>query len=546
MKSFYQDAKNTFLERSNKNLISLYIQMQKNNDFLENADNVEKSYHILKQIRDSSAIFQIKELYELTSHLLKYYKINGLNYELSYHERRIIIEGISILLNTLFSNDSSSQITASLSKFKNIDEVKIKVLILDDDYYITEWLKEKLADSEFQIIVSEIPENIVSYLLVEKIDLIIIDMMLPNQKGFELLKQIRQHQWTKNFPIIATTHNRNEQHAIDILESYVDGILNKPYSIRLFIGNIKNIIDRSKKHTSLELQLNTIQREEMINLLNKEWVRFQRFQSYFSLLIVKLDMYDKLVENYGAEKVLNYFSQFYQLIRQSTRTYDEIKKWHQDSFLLLLPATRLEGAFLVGKRLKNLTNEIDSPVDLSSNVLIGVIESDLNYNGVIEIVKRLEKELITTITDSGICKVLPLSDTIVEQKQERRKKVFVIDDDPIPPIIIQNHLNSDEWEVEICSDGKEAMHRLLEIKPDFIISEIRTKELDGFTFCYQLRQFPIFRDTIFIFLSDQTITKSIIRGFQSGADDYITKPFSVQELEARMQRHWLRRNKREG
>lgn len=79
----------------------------------------------------------------------------------------------------------------------------------------------------------------------------------------------------------------------------------------------------------------------MENFIKKEWIRFQRFQSFFSLVLVKLDISQYLIDKYGSELVLNYMFQLFEQVNQSIRTYDEIKSWNKDSFFALVAGNKI-------------------------------------------------------------------------------------------------------------------------------------------------------------------------------------------------------------
>ena len=121
---------------------------------------------------------------------------------------------------------------------------------------------------------------------------------------------------------------------------------------------------------------------------------------------------------------------------------------------------------------------------------------------------------------------------IVEEEIEKDAKTILIVDDepPIRDILIYN-LEKEGYKTIEASDGVTAVNIALEQKPDLILLDIMLPKLDGLTVCKRIKNFlnvPI----LMLTAKDGEIDK--ILGLELGADDYITKPFSVRELVARV------------
>lgn len=538
MGNILESSRKLFIEKNREKIASNYNKALKNSNYFDQNDNVEDLYFLLRQIRDTSAILKLNDLFTIVSHLLRHFKIDGLRYELPEDKRDLLLEGLRLLTKYFLSEFSENE--PNLAKKIDdsvLDEEKLKLLIIDDDETFTDWLSDSLVGTEFYIYINNI-NNLKGFLLKENIDLILINIVHP--QGFELIEDLKSHAWTKYIPIFALTHSKDEAEISRILKYSVDDILIKPFSISLFLAKLRNYFSRSEIVGNHELSSLKTQNLAMTELIKKEWVRFQRFDSYYSILLVKLDMYGSLLDTFGHEKVFEFLTQLYQTIKNTIRTYDEIKLWNNDSLLVLLPATRVDGATMVAKRIKELAAKLDLGF-FSKYILIGTVESDHEYQGPFDMIKKLERELIVTSSEIYIAKASESNDT---KKQDLRKKVLIIDDDPATLTILGNHLNSDEWIIEELTDGINALDKALEIKPDIIIAEVRSKDFDGYDFCYQIRQFPVLQETVYIFLSKQTLTKAIVRGIKIGADDYITKPFSPEEVEIRMIRHLRNLNRK--
>ena len=123
-------------------------------------------------------------------------------------------------------------------------------------------------------------------------------------------------------------------------------------------------------------------------------------------------------------------------------------------------------------------------------------------------------------------------------KEKSQKTVLVVDDEkPIVDILVYN-LKKEGYNTLEANDGEEAVKVVIEKKPDLVLLDIMLPKMDGLTVCKKIRHnynIPI----IMLSAKDEEIDK--ILGLELGADDYITKPFSVRELIARVKAN-LRKN----
>lgn len=109
-------------------------------------------------------------------------------------------------------------------------------------------------------------------------------------------------------------------------------------------------------------------------------------------------------------------------------------------------------------------------------------------------------------------------------------KILVVDDDPALVDVLQASMAQEGFEVITAANGRDALARAREADPDLVILDVMMPEMDGWECCRCLRDFS---DVPIIFLTVRNGESDIVRGLTYGADDYLTKPFSLAELKAR-------------
>lgn len=118
-------------------------------------------------------------------------------------------------------------------------------------------------------------------------------------------------------------------------------------------------------------------------------------------------------------------------------------------------------------------------------------------------------------------------------------KILLVDDEKGIVTMMKNYFEMSGYQVYSAFNGKDALERVA-CQPDIILLDINMPEMDGISVCQRIREHvacPI------LFLTARIESRDKIIGFQAGADDYIVKPFDIEELGARVEAH-LRREQR--
>ena len=113
-------------------------------------------------------------------------------------------------------------------------------------------------------------------------------------------------------------------------------------------------------------------------------------------------------------------------------------------------------------------------------------------------------------------------------------KILVVEDEPNQVELIEFNLNSEGYEVVVARDGEEALNLAEEENPDLILLDWMLPKVSGIEVCRQLRRSKISREIPIVMLTARSEESDKIRGLDIGADDYITKPYSIKELLARV------------
>jgi two-component system KDP operon response regulator KdpE len=113
----------------------------------------------------------------------------------------------------------------------------------------------------------------------------------------------------------------------------------------------------------------------------------------------------------------------------------------------------------------------------------------------------------------------------------KKVKILVVDDEPKIRLFIRTNLEARGYEVHLAQDGVEAVEKAALVSPDVIVLDVNMPRMDGIEACRRIREWT---NTSIIILSVREDEKDKVKALNEGADDYVTKPFGIEELLARI------------
>lgn len=119
-------------------------------------------------------------------------------------------------------------------------------------------------------------------------------------------------------------------------------------------------------------------------------------------------------------------------------------------------------------------------------------------------------------------------------KNDLLSKILVIDDDPAILLVIKKVLQKQGYEVILANDGQEGIDLALQVRPALIICDWNMPVLDGLEVCRRVRSCQQLATTFFILLTSRGEIADRIKGLNTGADDFLSKPIDMSELQARV------------
>jgi len=166
---------------------------------------------------------------------------------------------------------------------------------------------------------------------------------------------------------------------------------------------------------------------------------------------------------------------------------------------------------------------------------------DATDNLIIELIKKNEN-----ISNFEISTILEIpEDEIalrIEKISDTRSKILIVDDEIDTLLPLKRSLEVEDYLVVGASNGKEALIKAKTDIPDLILLDLMMPEMDGYEVCAKLKTDELTKNIPVIMLTAKDTVREKVKGLDIGADDYVTKPFHLIELKARI-KSVLRRSK---
>ena len=501
----------------------------------------EEVYRFLHSIKGTSGTLQLDELMQISSELLSKLENEGIE-----KWRGIDLNAFLYpLVKLIYKYENSSNLVNLNGTVLNSSAPLIQ--IIDDDVSMLILLKDVLEEKGWMVITNTNPENAVKQYFEMKPDCLILDIQLPQKDGFQILQEIQQHNEKYFIPTIMISINNNKETRIKAYQNGADDFFEKPIDIEEFVVKVNRHLQRKKifdQSVLIDELTQVYNRKFLVDSLQRFFLDFKRTKQPFSISIVDIDFFKKVNDTYGhlmGDQVLRDFAQY---IKRNIRSLDIIYRYGGEEFVIVFPNTTSEDA---KRRLNELIKGFSQIEFTHNEVCFSVTFSAGTYT---------VKDDFVTITeafkgaDSSLYEAKRLGRARVEclqltpnAYQKNILNISVVDDDIIIRTLLAQILES------ITIDNIELNIKVFENGPSFLNSEHAKEDvshflildgimpvMDGLEVLQKVKQGKNAQKYKILMLTGRKSKDEIERALRLGADDYVTKPFNVTELQVRIER----------
>jgi diguanylate cyclase (GGDEF)-like protein len=240
----------------------------------------------------------------------------------------------------------------------------VNILVVDDNKFIREVVSAMIIDSGHIAVVANGHVQAMAALKKENIDLVLMDIEMPEVDGFALTKMMRKEypQW---FPIIFLSANDSEEYLTQGIDAGADDYLTKPIKQVILsaklramerIAKMKGALERANKQleilSSIDPLTQILNRRGLEEVLASAWKINERQKGELSILMIDIDFFKPYNDNYGHPQGDKCLVQVANTLNETlNRATDSLARYGGEEFIVVLPFTPLEGARFKAKEL---------------------------------------------------------------------------------------------------------------------------------------------------------------------------------------------------
>ena len=292
---------------------------------------------------------------------------------------------------------------------------KKRILIIDDSQFCIKITSDILKRAGYQVLEATSGMKGIQIATKKAPDLIILDLIMPIIDGIETAKRLKQKAKVKEIPIIFLTTGDVKTFITDAYQSGGIDYIMKPVNKEELLVRVKTQLELRRKTLALKKSHEIIQQKNyelnqliitdgLTQLYTRDYIlkkieeairRFKNNKEVFSLIMLDIDYFKNLNDQYGhccGDFVLKKISD---LLRDNLRKTDTIARWGGEEFLILLPAVNLKNAYHKTKMLLEHVREKEYTFDnhqISTTISFGIATYDSNIS-VDEIIKAADQKL---------------------------------------------------------------------------------------------------------------------------------------------------------
>lgn len=232
----------------------------------------------------------------------------------------------------------------------------VSILAIDDDLQILMLLESILGVEGFGVVKASSGEEGYNVAVEVQPDLIILDLLMPDINGFEILRRLKRHPTTKGIPVIILTAKELTSDDKRLLSGNIMEVLNKGGSLREdLVSEVKRFEKLYPDKGGMIDGLTGLYNERYLrSRLDEEIARYGRFKRPFSLIIMNIDEFRHYNEVNGTEEGDKVLRELADIIKKNTRAQNPICRRGGSSFAIVLTETYIDTTFQVAEKLKGL------------------------------------------------------------------------------------------------------------------------------------------------------------------------------------------------
>lgn len=422
-----------------------------------------------------------------------------------------------------------------------------KLLLVDDDEVLRSFLVRRLELDGYVVHEADSVAKAKQLLHAEPYDLILLDLMMHPQSGYELFDYLKEDPTLQWVPLIVLSARSDVHDKVRCLMLGANDYVTKPFEYDELAARLYSLLSRTRNFEKLAFRdplTGMFNRRYFDHQIERELQRIDRYPAPLSIAFIDIDHFKRINDTYGHAAGDLVLQGLAHVVQQRLRATDFLARYGGEEFVAVLPNTTGEqAARLMDGILQSIRNGPIARHDgrpLAITFSCGIAEWQPGWSATEWI--ELADEAMYRAKQLGRDRILLAEadsrklSTEVRDMGGRLKRVLIADDDAILRSLLAAWLRKMSVEVIEATDGEEAYRILRSEAIDVCILDGVMPKMDGFELLKRLKAEPdeSGRKRRILMLSGKKREEDITLALRLGADEYMSKPFSLVELESRI------------
>ncbi|CAM4381723.1 diguanylate cyclase [Paenibacillus tarimensis] len=513
--------------------------------WLEESESVPDAevHRLLHTVIGTAGTIGLVDLQEAAEQLMEKQKDNNEKCWMPAELRTFLVDIIKIVYN--YHDNEELRMDGDDLSPAVIDKDKPLVLILDDDITFLMYLKEKLEQCGWVVVATRSPDKAISYFHNLNPDCFIIDYFLPETNGLRVMESIQDIIRKQLASTIMVSVDNDRETRLNAFRMGADDFLHKPLDLEELIIKLQRKFEKKRwinQSLFIDELTGAYNRKYLSDHYAKLQLEYERSKKHFSLAVLDLDHFKQINDAHGHLMGDYVLSQFAEYMKANMRPTDVFTRYGGEEFVLLLDQTGGTEAMQIVERLRKgferlvfTSNSERFPVTFSA----GVVEYFGEHTEMKDWLSWADQALYIAKRKGRNRSVMADSNSL--EMQGCVLRVAVIDDDPIVRTMLAESLkgllgqlvNAD---IRTYRGGESFFEDEWHTGGDsyLIVLDGMLQGMDGLEVLERIRRIAEPSRYLVIMLTARGSEEDIERALDLGADDYMTKPFSLEELKSRI------------
>ncbi|GAB6171913.1 hypothetical protein JCM15765_13910 [Paradesulfitobacterium aromaticivorans] len=537
LKDLLQESKQVFLNEQKEaftralfDLLDYSLQPSK-----ETAERLERFFHTL---HGSAATLEVTSLAELAAEYEEYIDKTKESKDLSEKILVKLLKGLALThrsLEQLHGQNPMAQGIAEGAKQAKEDiqkeDYKATILLIGSDNALNEQLEKSFFEQGYSLFVGNFQVT-KSTMKEEKIDLVLLDVRKSQNDVMEHIAKVHEEQG--EVPILFIAPHSVPEDKIKALKAGVEDYIPEPFTIEQLITRINLALKGC--HLPNVPYVDSLTDTYTIEYLEKQLkVRASQEQGYASLTLIDLSWIKEINESLGYSSGDVVLKEFIRKLQDKLEENNEVYRLTGLEFAILLPDQNTEQT---AEKLQKIKSDIGTmkfrhrgtDIPLRPSFTSGIVMFAYEDNFPLTSILERARQALNLARSTGQ-EIVVYNDSL-----RRKKKILLVEDTDFIVYYVQGKLQTMNIEVHNAKDGEEGVRKAQIERPDLMIIDLMLPKMDGFEVCRQIKANPKTRDIKIIIMSARKSKEDVLRCFNLGIDDYIVKPFALEDLEQRIKR----------